>query len=201
MRILLATPLYPPDIAEPAPYVKEVAERLSKEHTVSILAYNHIPEEVTGVQTIAVEKNRPVFIRLYNYIRALYLESKKVDIVYIQNGPSVELPFIIVSLFIRTPFILRVGDETALCHAVESWGHKMLLSLAVRRARITITHEESSGYIKHLSPLFISNVIDIPRPHTRPEILPLEPYPHAAFSAYTTSWDEHLSVLSKIFAS
>lgn len=201
MRILLATPLYPPDIAEPAPYVKEAAERLSKDHTVSILAYNHIPEEVTGVRTIAVEKNRPVFIRLYNYIRALYLESKKVDIVYIQNGPSVELPLIIISLLTHTPFVFRLGDETALCHAVESWGHRILLSLAVRRARITITHEKSSDYILHLSSIFTANVIDIPRPHNRPEILPFEPYPHAAFSAYTTSWDDHIESLSKILSS
>src|SRR3989344_9051256 len=39
MKIVLATALYPPDIAPPAPYVKELATRLAANHEVTIVTY------------------------------------------------------------------------------------------------------------------------------------------------------------------
>ncbi len=43
MRILLATPIYPPEIGGPAQYVKNLAERLKKEGIeTQIVSYNNL---------------------------------------------------------------------------------------------------------------------------------------------------------------
>ena len=67
MRILLITPLYPPDIAGTAPYVKELAERLASAHTVTILTYGHIPELVPNVIIHTVEKSSLLPLRIIRF--------------------------------------------------------------------------------------------------------------------------------------
>jgi hypothetical protein len=71
MRILLASPLYPPDIAEPAPYVKELALRLSASHSVTVLTYGKHPETIERVRMHSVDKSTPRLVRLKAYTRAL----------------------------------------------------------------------------------------------------------------------------------
>ncbi len=110
MRILLVTPLYPPDIKEPAPYVKELANRLSVNHAVTVLAYNHLPEAITGVQIITIEKSDVLLVRLVRFFQALRDLARDADVLYMQNGPSVELPILLLSLFVRKPIYLRLGD-------------------------------------------------------------------------------------------
>ena len=65
MKILIVTPLYPPDIAGHSAYVKELALRLREAHTVTILAYNHIPEKIEGVNIITIQKHLPTLVRLF----------------------------------------------------------------------------------------------------------------------------------------
>ncbi|MFZ2253451.1 MAG: hypothetical protein WAW13_04800 [Minisyncoccia bacterium] len=200
MKILIATPLYPPDIAEPAPYVKELATRLKNEHEVTILAYNHIPEKIPGVRIVVVEKNRPLVIRLFHYIYSLYKEAKVSDCVYVQNGPSTEFPLTLVAPFVRTPFILRLGDETALSYASREKFHKVLLRWAIHFSHRTITHRESSTYTMLLTPLTAQeNIHNIKRPHPRPEILPFTEFPKEVMGAYEDSWEAHVRELTHIF--
>lgn len=201
MKILIATPLYPPDVAEPAPYVKELATRLMREHSVTILAYNHIPEEIPGVRIVTIEKNKPLLIRLFHYTYSLYKEAKNSDCVYVQNGPSTEFPFIIVSLFVHTPFIVRLGDETALSYAYHKKFHALLLQGAMRRAKSIIIHKASSAYSSLIETVSAQKKIhDIKRPHTRPEILPFKEFPTETMRAYEVSWEAHVRELTHIFS-
>lgn len=201
MKILIATPLYPPDIAEPAPYVKELATRLKDEHSVTILAYNHIPEEIPGVRIVVVEKNQPLVIRLFHYIYSLYKEAKVSDCIYVQNGPSTEFPLILVTPFVHAPFVLRLGDETALSYAARDRFHAKLLKWAMRISHIVITHRESSVHNELLaSPMPEKNVHDIKRPHPRPEILPFREFPTDTMEAYEASWETHVRELVHIFS-
>lgn len=201
MKILIATPLYPPDIAEPAPYVKELATRLKNEHEVTILAYNHIPEEIPGVRIVVIEKNRPLVIRLFHYIYSLYKEAKVSGCVYVQNGPSTEFPLVLVSPFVHVPFILRLGDETSLAHATHEKFHAMLLRLATYLSRNVITHRESSAYNSLVaSDAVQKHIQDIARPYTRPEILPFKEFPTETMNAYEASWEMHVRELIHIFS-
>lgn len=198
MRILLVTPLYPPDIAGPAPYVKELATRLAGAHTVTILAYNHIPEVVPGVGIVTVEKRLPAFLRMSIFAWKLSMLEKNADVVYVQNGPSVEVPFVLASFFSRVPSVLRLGDVVALTHAARSSLFRMILVAAMRRTSTLIIPETIPAEIETLTadPVLTQKCVTIPNPDTRPEIHPFHEYPENAFAQYEASWEKHLSLLS-----
>lgn len=173
MKIVVATPLFPPDIAAPAPYVKELAKRLSQ-HEVRIVAYTHLPENVPGVQIIAISKRHPRITRLVLYAIALFRAVRSADVFLIENGASVEFPAIVVSIVTGKRFILHLGDTATRAH---SKLRHVLSHLARKRARTVLT--------------------DSPSP--RPEILPFEAMPEDAIAAYETSWEKHLAALTATF--
>lgn len=178
MRIAIATPLYPPDIAEPAPYVKELAARLAKHHTITVVTYGRFPEEVPGVRIVDVSKQRPLPIRLPLYAFALFRESLRSDIIYAINGASVELPTGIVALLSRKPLFAHMGDRPA--HA---------------RAQ----NDRLLGSIERFFLARVNAVVsDTPLP--RPEVLPFEPYPAREQEAYEASWKNHVERLEETFA-
>jgi hypothetical protein len=177
MRILLVTPLYPPDVAEPAPYVKEVATRLSSAHTVTVLAYGRRPEVVPGVSFKMVSKQRALPIRLIAYTWQLLKAARGADIVYAQNGPSVELPLVIVSHLTKTPYVIRLGDLRAHEHAMHHPFRKRIEYAALSRARSIVTD-------------------NVP---TRLEILPYEEFPKEALATFEAAWQQHIRKLEDRF--
>jgi hypothetical protein len=177
MRILLLTPLYPPDIAQPAPYVKELARRLAREHEVVVLTYGRLPERAAGVRTVMVDKRLPLPLRLLYYTLLLLREAYRADAVYAENGASVELPLALVAALIRRPLILHIGDSRAYHHAQEN----RLLRAIARGA------QDSAQRVLAEAP---------PEP---PEILPFEPRPDAAIDAYEASWRKHLEDIASAF--
>lgn len=173
MKIVLATPLYPPDIAPPAPYAKELAKRLADRHEVVVVAYGRLPERVEGVRIAAVDKRRPLPLRLVQYFFALRSAAKNADVLYIQNGPSVELPAGLLAYLTGIPLVMHIADLSAHRHAESSFWLSRIERFALRRAQATLT--------------------DSPLP--RPEILPFEPRPTEALAAYEASWVAHLQKL------
>jgi hypothetical protein len=177
MHIVLATPLYPPDIAPPAPYVKELAKRLSGGHQVTIVTYGKLPEQVAGVQIIAVPKNRMLLARLIQYTRHLLRAARKADILYAQNGASVELPLLLVSFITTTPIVLCFGDAAA---------HARTKSRPILR------------YLERMARARAKSVVhDVPP--SRPIILPLEPRPEQELLAYEMEWRDHANKLERLF--
>jgi hypothetical protein len=177
MKIVIATPLYPPDIAEPAPYVKELAKRLTTQHEITIVAYSHIPEKIPGVRIVAVDKRRPILNRLFSYTRTLLHEARSTDLIYAENGASVELPLVFISFLVRQPIIFHRGDRAAHVRAT----NRPLLRLIERAA------EQSARAI----------ITDMPLP--KPEIIPFSKLTPAETEKYERSWDEHLALLRKTF--
>ena len=175
MRILIATPLYPPDTAPAAQYVKELALRLSHTHTITVLAYGELPEKVAGARIISVSKKRPLAVRLFAFTQALVQEVRRADIVYLENGASVQLPAFIVSFFTHAPHILHYGD-----------------TLAAKRRGMT-------DVIDRITRTRVARIVrDLPQP--RPEILPFASHPTKALDAYDESWTRHIQTLNEIFA-
>lgn len=168
MKILIATPLYPPDVAEAAAYSKELAQRLSGSHEVTVLAYGKYPEPINGVKTISVDKGQPLLPRLAAFHAALQEAGKGADALIVVNGPSVELPALRYSLSATMPIIFALADTGA------PWSPLQLL-LGIR-ARKTMR--------------------EFPPP--RPELLPLEPRPTKALEAYEQAWEHHLSALNSV---
>lgn len=178
MKITLATPLYPPDIAEQACYVKEVATRLvNMGHDITVVAYAHIPEKIPGVRIITVSKRTPLLIRFIAFAKALAHAAHETDVVYMENGPSVELPTILISLIARRPFVMHIGDKAASKRAEKNTFLQYIGRVARKRARAVI--------------------IDIPI--KRPEVLPFQQVSTAERAAYDASWETHVNSLMGIF--
>lgn len=200
MRILLVTPLYPPDIKEPAPYVKELAGRLSLSHAVTVLAFSHIPERVTGVEIISVVKSNILPVRLWQFFSALIHAARNADVIYVQNGPSVELPLLLFSFLNPPSIFLRLGDEVALSHAEATPLRRHILSSLLKRVCGVVVHTATSNasvfFMKDLPSPRIHNM---ERPPSRPEILPFVPYPTDTLLTYEASWSTHTEKLTTLF--
>jgi hypothetical protein len=177
MRLVIATPLYPPDIAEPAPYVKQLARELSRTHEVTVVLYGKLPEVVDGVRLVAIDKGRSLPFRLVAYTRALIRELRSADCLYIENGASVELPAILASWLTGTPLIVHQGDAAARRYAAKHLLYRAVERGALARARACVTE----------SPL------------PTPEILPLAPRPERELEAARNSWRVHLAILESLF--
>jgi glycosyltransferase involved in cell wall biosynthesis len=112
MKIIIATPIYPPEIGGPATYTKELCERLHDEHEITVVAYTDVREPFKGTTLVPVSKQRPLLTRLIKYFLAVYRASKDADLIYVQNAMAAGLPVALVSILRHKPFVLKfVGDE------------------------------------------------------------------------------------------
>ena len=112
MKIILATPVYPPEIGGPATYTKELALRLRDTHEIIIVAYASTSERIAGTKLFIASKRRPLLLRLGKYFFDLFRASKDADIIYVQNALAAGLPAIMVGMLRRIPVVLKfVGDE------------------------------------------------------------------------------------------
>lgn len=178
MRIVIATPFYPPETEEMAVYAKELAERLAAiGYEVVVVAYARLPEESQGVRIVAVDKHLPLFFRLVAYTVLLFFEARKADVLYAENGASVELPVVIAVSLSRRPLFLHLGDKAADMRASKNFFLRGIKNFTKKHTR--------------------GEIIDTPL--VRPEILPFEPAPLSEQAAYHASWDAHIKKLLKIF--
>jgi glycosyltransferase involved in cell wall biosynthesis len=101
MRILLATPLYPPDSGGPSTYAKLLVDELPKRGI-----------EVTLVKFGDVRHLPPV-VRHVVYFLKLLGSTKDVDIVYALDPVSVGLPASLAALFCGKKFLVRIPGDYA----------------------------------------------------------------------------------------
>ncbi len=167
MRIVLATPLYPPDIADPAPYTYELARRLSESHEVTVVTYGRYPEELPGVTVRTVDKRLPSYRRAWHFYQTLRSVLPHADMLYIQSGISAELP----ALFV--PHTARLFWRKSAEPKRQSLLRKLVEYFTKRRATII---PESAALIK-------------------PELLPFEDTPASALSAWEQAWKQELTQL------
>lgn len=177
MKIVIATPLFPPDIGGAAAYVKELAARLALQHDVTVIMYGRLPEKVAGVSLICIDKRTPLGVRLVRYIFALLRTARQADILYAENGPSVELPAGIITRFLSIPLVVHIGDTPAHHHAARHRLRRLIERFAFRHACSVISAQ----------------------PAQRPEILPFDPYPAGEIESHETSWRSHIAMLNNIF--
>lgn len=112
MKIVLATPVYPPEIGGPATYTKELAERLRDDHELTIVALASTAENIPGIRLITVNKRQPLPMRLLKFTTKLFLAARKTDVIYAQNAVAAGLPAVIAGFCARRPVVIKfVGDE------------------------------------------------------------------------------------------
>lgn len=112
MKLLIATPIYPPEIGGPATYTKELCERIRRDYDVTVITYTNSAEPIEGTRLIPIGKGRPLLIRLSVFFLKLLRVAKKFDVIYVQNAMAAGLPVALVNILTGTPFVLKfVGDE------------------------------------------------------------------------------------------
>ncbi len=123
MKIILATPIYPPDIGGPAQYVKNLAEGLNKkDFEIEILSYQKL-------------KNIPQPFRFFIYLLRVFKKAKHCDIVYAFNLISCGLPSCLAAKILRKKFLLRLGGDFLWERAVEQGRTKKPLREYYQEAR------------------------------------------------------------------
>ncbi|MCU0678148.1 MAG: glycosyltransferase family 4 protein [Candidatus Pacebacteria bacterium] len=113
MKIIIATPIYPPEVGGPATYTVEIEKHLmARGHVVSVLTFSNIDNPLRTAQTTIVDKKLPRYKRIFVFGWQLYRLAKHHDVIYVQNAMAAGLPAVIVGLLTRTPVVLKfVGDE------------------------------------------------------------------------------------------
>jgi|GEM_PF-552228 len=124
MRIILATPIYPPQIGGPAEYVKKLAEGLKQKGIEAVvLSYGDFTpflpplplalqasEEGEGAGgSVEFTGNSP--FRHFVYFIKLLALSKDADIVYAFDPLAVGLPAYLVSKLRGIKFVMRLGGD------------------------------------------------------------------------------------------
>ena len=112
VKIILATPVYPPEIGGPATYTKELAQRLRDKHEIVIVAYASTSEIIDGTTLFVAIKRRPLPLRIFKFTFDLFRASRNADVIYVQNAVAAGLPAVLVGMIRKIPVVLKfVGDE------------------------------------------------------------------------------------------
>ena len=117
MKVLIATPLYPPQIGGPAKYAQALSEWLPNVgHEAPVLSYGW------------VERHLPSGVRHLWYFLRLLPQVFGVDAVFALDTWSVGLPALIAAKLARKKFLVRVGGDFLWEQYVERTGEMVKLS-------------------------------------------------------------------------
>jgi glycosyltransferase involved in cell wall biosynthesis len=112
VKIVLATPVYPPEFGGPATYTKGLALKLRDKHEIVIVAYASTSEIIPGTTLYVTSKRRPLPLRLGKFFFDLFRASRGADVIYVQNAMAAGLPAVLVGMLRGIPVVLKlVGDE------------------------------------------------------------------------------------------
>ena len=177
MKILILSPLFPPDTAPSAQYVKELAARLTN-HEVTVLLYGHLPEAVPNVQYVCVDKRSSKFMLIFKSVFALIKNGKQSDLIIVNNGPSAELPAWLCSFFVFTPMTLCISDTLA--------------AKASRHGLNSLIHKLCAKRMTSIVTLPSDRKIYLPK-----EILPFETLDSFAEAEQSLWWENHIKNITR----
>ena len=108
MKILLSTPIYPPEIGGPAQYVQRLKRGLNEERiSADVFSYNDL-------------KGLPQPIRFLFYFLKIALRAGSYDIIYAFNIISCGIPCYFASKVLNKKLVMRIGGDFLWERAVES---------------------------------------------------------------------------------
>lgn len=115
MKIIIATPLYPPDIGGPATFAALFEEGLAKRG----IAYETVP--------FSLVRGKPKIIRHLSYASAVFKAARRSDIVLALDPVSVGFPALLAARLRGARFFLRVGGDYAWEQGMQRFGVQTLL--------------------------------------------------------------------------
>jgi hypothetical protein len=175
MRILVLAPLFPPDVSAPALYAKELVTRLSCTHEVTCLHYGQLPEQAGQARLVSIRKDVATPIRLIVFLRTLW-SQRHTDILVTLNGPSVELPTILLRPLLPRPRIYIEHDGNAIMRT--HWFGRLLRHRMKKIASHTVVP----------APILLE----------RPVLHPFDTTSHQARSDYDAAWVTHIGAIMSL---
>jgi len=111
-KVLLATPLYPPDIGGPATYATLMVAHLpSRGFDVTVLSFSSVRGLLKGVRHVLF------------FFKILW-QGWGQEIIFAQDTVSVGFPALCASWILRLPFVVRVPGDYAWEQSVQRYGVK-----------------------------------------------------------------------------
>lgn len=111
-KLVIATPIFPPESGGPGTYTCAIAEKLYPKYECVIITYSDAPSPLAHTRVIAIRKSQNLLFRWCKYTVALFRELRTADIVYAQNAVASGFPAVIAGMLLRKPVIIKmVGDE------------------------------------------------------------------------------------------
>jgi glycosyltransferase involved in cell wall biosynthesis len=123
MRLLIATPLYPPDSGGPATYSK--------------LLHDHLPDQGDAVVVVKFSEVRhlPKIVRHYVYFRNVLKVGKNADVILALDPVSTGLPALFAARFLRKPFVVKIVGDFAWEQGTQRFGIMETLDEFVRKEK------------------------------------------------------------------
>ncbi len=116
MKILISTPLYPPETARVSIFAKQLAMNLQmiyvEKHLITLLAYSDFPENINNVKIISVSKKQNLLKRIILFTKILLREVKNNGIILLnQAGISSLLTLLVAKLFNKKTISFIMENE------------------------------------------------------------------------------------------
>lgn len=125
MKLVIATPLYPPEIGGPATYARLLNENLPN-YEVSI-----------DVVKFADVKHLPKLIRHIVYFVHIFRLLKNADVVLALDPVSVGLPACIAAWFLNKPFVVKIVGDYAWEQGRQRFGITLGLDAFTKQKEVT----------------------------------------------------------------
>jgi len=110
MKLLIITPIYPPDIGGPATYVSNLMKYLPKNIETSVITFSQKSCKQKKLTRISYKQN---FIkRQWWLFQAVWQKAKNIDLIYIQGALTVGLVGMLTARLKNKSYLVKyVGDE------------------------------------------------------------------------------------------
>ena len=130
MKLVIATPLYPPEIGGPATYAKLLFDGLPK------MGKSDFPKIEVEVVKFSEVRHLPKIVRHYAYYRRVLKAVRGADVVLALDPVSVGLPAMLAARRAKKPFVVKIVGDYAWEQGRQRFGVTVTLDEFVRTKRV-----------------------------------------------------------------
>ena len=113
-KILITTPIFPPEGRGPATYTHQLVSKLAgKQVSAKVITFTQNPVEVEGVEVVSIPTGGGMVGRQTKLIKKIWAMGKNADVIYAQGADVVGLASILVGKLLHKPVVIKVVGDLA----------------------------------------------------------------------------------------